>query len=176
MHAKTAALPPWYKQGWPWFLIGIPFSAICVGSFFIYQSIHGADPMVQEQYYAAGQSINKVIAAGKQAQSMGLSGALTVGSHQVSLVLQQKGTQPLPPVLTLQLSHPTIVSLDQTVNLVASQPGQYSGEIKPSTATRWDLTLAAPDNSWSLSGSWSREQGAGAAVVLTPTDVREAAN
>lgn len=172
MHADSSPLLPWYKQPWPWFLMAIPFSAICVGSFYIYQSIHGADPMVQEQYYAAGQSINKVIEAGKQAQRMGLSGQLTMATGQLSLSLKQQGDKPLPPVLSLTLSHPTIVSLDQTVTLVASAPGVYSGVLKPSSASRWDMTLAAPDNSWSLSGSWNRDEGS--SVVLAPTDVREA--
>ena len=165
---------PWYRHRWPWLLISIPFASICVGSYFAYIATHGTDPMVQEQYYAAGQSINTVIDAGRQAAQMGLSGQLTVQGASVTLVLTQRGAEPLPPVLSLQLSHPTIVSLDQNLNLVATSPGHYSGELKPSSATRWDVTLTSPDKRWSLSGEWNRDEGAQA--PLLPTDVRAAQN
>lgn len=165
---------PWYRQRWPWLLMSIPFTSICVGSYYAYIAVNGADPMVQEQYYAAGQSINKVIDAGKTAQQMGLSGQMTFQGAEVTLVLKQNGARPLPPVLSLQLSHPTIVSLDQSLNLVAGAPGHYSGTLKPSDASRWDLTLTSPDKTWSLSGEWNRDDGNQAS--LTPTDVREAQN
>lgn len=173
---KTESLPivPWYKQRWPWILMSIPFSSICVGSYFMYQAIAHADPMVQEQYYAAGQSINTVIAAGRAADRLGLAGQLDFAGDQVTLDLSQRGSEALPPVLTLQLSHPTIAKLDQTVTLVQGTAGRYRGTMRPTKALRWDITLAAPDKSWSLSGSWRSDQGA--AATLTPTDVREAAN
>jgi len=172
MKPDATNLTPWYKQRWPWLLMSVPFSSIIVGSYFAYNSIYGADPMVQDQYYAAGQSINKVIAAGKAAQRMGLVGQLNVASDKVSLVLTNPQDRPLPPVLTLQLSHPTIVSLDQSVTLVAATPGHYSGDLKRSNATRWDVTLAAPDSSWSLSGAWNKDDGP--SVDLEPTDVHAA--
>lgn len=172
--ATDSTLQPWYRNTWPWILIAIPFSSVCVGSYFMYIATHGADAMVQEQYYAAGQSINKVIAAGQRAQQMGLSGSLDFADTSVSLKLSQKGSVALPPVLTLQLSHPTIASLDQRVMLVASAPGVYAGTLKHSTAQRWDVTLAAPENAWSLSGRWNRDEGMSA--TLSPTDMREAQN
>ncbi|MBV8047950.1 MAG: FixH family protein [Paludibacterium sp.] len=165
---------PWYRQRWPWLLMSIPFASICVGSYFAYIATHGADPMVQEQYYAAGQAINSVIDAGKAAQQMGLSGQLTLQGTSVSLTLTARGAEPLPPVLTLQLSHPTIATLDQTLTLVAGSPGHYSGELKPTSATRWDLTLTPQDKRWSLSGEWNRDEGS--QTALTPTDMREAQN
>jgi uncharacterized protein len=172
--ATDSTLHPWYRQTWPWILIAIPFSSVCVGSYFAYIAIHGADPMVQEQYYAAGQSINKVIAAGQRAQQMGLAGSLDFAGNKVSLVLTDKKATVLPPVLNVQLSHPTIASLDQSVTLVASEPGHYAGQMKPTSATRWDITIAAPDNAWSLSGRWNRDEGA--TVDLMPTDMHEAQN
>lgn len=174
MKPESMPIVPWYKQRWPWILMSIPFSSICVGSYFMYQAIEHADPMVQEQYYAAGQSINKVIAAGREAARLGLAGRLDFDGDKVTLDLSQRVAEPLPPVLTLQLSHPTIAKLDQTVTLVQGSAGRYSGTMHPTDARRWDITLAAPDKSWSLSGSWRSDLGA--AAKLTPTDVREAAN
>jgi len=165
---------PWYKQGWPWILISIPFTSVCVGSYFAYIATHGTDPMVQEQYYAAGQSINKVIAAGQHAAARGMEGSLDFSANTVSLHLSAKNGGALPPVLTLQLSHPTIATLDQMVTLVSTAPGVYSGTLKPTDSQRWDITLAAPDNDWSLSGRWAHDEGSSA--DLTPTDVREAQN
>jgi hypothetical protein len=174
MQADSSPIVPWYKQFWPWFLMAIPFSSVCVGSFYIYHAVSGQDPMVQEQYYAAGQAINTVIAAGQHAQQMQLSAQLTFSPSQVVLIMSNPQGHPLPPVLTLQLSHPTIAELDQSVTMVSSTPGQYSGTLKKSSASRWDITMAAPDNSWSLSGVW--HQDLGQSTQLTPTDVHEAEN
>jgi hypothetical protein len=174
MGAENSPLVPWFRQPWPWILIAIPFSSVCVGSYYIYQAVHGQDPMVQEQYYAAGQSINKVLAAGKNAERLGLHGQLQFNGERLELALANPQRVVLAPVLTLQLSHPTIARLDQTVTLVASTPGHYSGQLKPTDASRWDVTLLPADHGWSLSGRWLRDEGATA--QLSPTDVREAQN
>ena len=43
---------PWYKQFWPWFLIGLLFSSIIVSTSFAVMSIKSYDGMVvQEDYY-----------------------------------------------------------------------------------------------------------------------------
>jgi len=152
--------------------MSIPLTSICVGSFYAYLAVQGADVLVQDQYYAAGQSINRVIAAGREAQRMGLSGELTFASDRVGLRLTSLDGQPLPPVLTLQLFHPARASLDQTVTLVAAAAGQYWGALAPSPALRWDIALRSPDQRWSLSGSWVKR--AGMTAHLRPTDVREA--
>jgi len=171
---QADAVKPWYRYRWPWLLISIPLTSICVGTFYAWEAVHGADPMVQEQYYAAGQSINQVIEAGRAAQRLGLVGHLAIHDAAVTLNMTDPTATPLPPVLNLQLSHPTVVSLDQNVMLVSYAPGQYRGELKPSSAVRWDITLAAPDNRWSLSGTWVKSEGSSAELV--PTDVREAAD
>jgi hypothetical protein len=58
--------------------------------------------------------------------------------------------------------------------LVSSSPGLYSGALKHSSASRWDVTLAAPDNSWSLSGVWNQDMGQ--STPLAPTDVHQPEN
>jgi hypothetical protein len=174
MPAEDQPVVPWFRHRWPWILIAIPFSSVCVGSYYIYQAIHGQDPMVQEQYYAAGQSINRVLAAGKAAERLGLSAQVKISGDQLFLALNNPQHVALSPVLNLQLSHPTIARLDQSLTLVAGAAGQYSARLKPGDASRWELTLQPPDHGWSLSGRWSRE--ADSPSRLTPTDVREAQN
>ena len=52
----------WYKQFWPWFLITLLLSSIGMGLLFAYLAIHGADPVIDENYYRHGLDINKELA------------------------------------------------------------------------------------------------------------------
>ena len=56
----------WYKQFWPWFLITLLFSSIGMGLLFAYLAIHGADPIIDDNYYQHGLDINKELAEKSQ--------------------------------------------------------------------------------------------------------------
>ncbi len=53
---------PWYKQFWPWFLIALPVTVMCVCATIIYLSAsQGGFSMVVDDYYKRGKMINAVI-------------------------------------------------------------------------------------------------------------------
>ncbi|WP_051229296.1 FixH family protein [Paludibacterium yongneupense] len=167
---------PWYRQLWPWLLLALPATAVCVGSYLAYEAYSKQDPMVDSHYYASGQAINKTLHAGAAAAKRGLAGRIVLdpAAGTIAMQLSHTDSQPLPPVLQLRLRHPTLSRFDQTVTVVQSAPGEYSGTFKASQATRWDMDVLSPDGDWSLSGVWKKS--AGNKGVLEPTVANEAAD
>ena len=58
----------WYKQFWPWFLITLLMSSVSMGLLFAYLAIHGADPIIDKNYYQSGLDINKELADKSQSK------------------------------------------------------------------------------------------------------------
>ncbi len=50
---------PWYKQFWPWLIIGLLVFALCFCFTFIYLAVTHEDPILSENYYQEGLNINK---------------------------------------------------------------------------------------------------------------------
>lgn len=58
---QTTDTKAWYKQFWPWFLIALLAMAITMGFIFLYFAMHGADPVIDDDYYQHGVDINKTL-------------------------------------------------------------------------------------------------------------------
>ncbi len=74
--------------------------------------------------------------------------------NRITLKLDNPEQQKLPPVLQLDLQHPTQEKLDQHVVLSQLEPGQYQANLEPTTATRWHV-MVQNENAWRLEGEWN---------------------
>ena len=59
MRSKKPEAPvePWYRQGWPWFLIALPATAVVAGIATLVIAAKTFDGMVVDDYYKEGQAI-----------------------------------------------------------------------------------------------------------------------
>ena len=57
----------WYREPWPWILMAGPALAVVGSLVSAYLAIHGADPVVDENYYQHGLEINRELAQQPQA-------------------------------------------------------------------------------------------------------------
>ena len=57
----------WYREPWPWILMSGPAVAVIGSLVSAYLAIHGADPIVDENYYQHGLEINRELAQQPQA-------------------------------------------------------------------------------------------------------------
>ncbi len=151
MHADTLKqdTQPWYRQGWPWLLIGLPASAVIGGIITITLAIQSPNALVVDDYYKAGLAINQVKHRQELAQAMQLQGFLRSDGRRFSLRLSGE-TAVSDPVLTLRLIHATRAELDQTLVMKRNPAGVYETEPDSILPGIWYLRLAPDDRAWEI--------------------------
>ncbi|KAA0011759.1 FixH family protein [Billgrantia pellis] len=144
---------PWYKQFWPWFLIGLLFSAIAVSTTFAVLSVRSFDGLVQEDYYEHGRAINMELAKQQRAHELGLAAELRIDPLTSDIVIQLDG-EDRPDRLYLKMIFPTEDDRDQELVLEHARDGLYLGQAPDNLRYRWYLQLhpSAERPEWRLVG------------------------
>jgi hypothetical protein len=119
-HDAAMALVPWYKQGWPWFLISFPLTSVLLGIMMVVLALNTNNSLVVDDYYREGKAINQRIGRDTKAAERGLSALINTQSAEgIVLDLSQKRAasnpeaMPWPEELSLRLVHVTEADLDQ---------------------------------------------------------------
>lgn len=143
---------PWYKQGWPWFLIAFPATAVIAGFITLWIAISTWDGLVVDDYYQEGKAIEKTIARSVRAGELGLAAQLKIRSDGISVALSAADGVPLPPTLVVTIAHPTRGGQDQNL-LLKRENGVFSGALEPLAAGRWLIQLEDESRTWRLNGT-----------------------
>jgi hypothetical protein len=144
--------PPWYKQGWPWFLIAWPATAVVAGCVTLWLARDSWDGLVVDDYYKEGQAIVQVLDRTRHARELGLSARATVRDGEVRVDLAAARVEDLPASLYLTIIHPTRAGQDQEI-LLKGQEGVYAGAIEPLHAGRWLFQIEDEPRSWRMNGA-----------------------
>ena len=151
--SQTLNNQPWYKQGWPWFLFGLPAVSVVVGiSLYIIANHWNVDSLVTDYYHKEGKGVTIIVDKQKYAQSLGLSAHATLHEESISVNLSAAQREDLPLKLDLTIVHPTQDRFDQRVLLQREEDGVYSGPIKPLHHSRWEFQLEDESRTWRMSG------------------------
>ena len=149
MSAKKTA---WYRQGWPWFLIALPASAVVAGFATLWFAVTSDDGLVVDDYYKQGLAIQKTMARATEAARLGLEADISISSEQVTVRLHSGQGAALPEALFFTITHPTRSHMDQHVSLVGGN-GIYTARIQPLQTGRWHLVLEDESRAWRLTGA-----------------------
>lgn len=119
---------PWYRYGWPWFLISIPLVSIVLGGVMLNLALKANNSLVVDDYYKEGKAINLRIERDRVSALLGLSVSLSASSEglimgvsrqapEVSVSLQAKAEKlqqvfSWPDTLQLRWVHVTEESKD----------------------------------------------------------------
>ncbi|WP_157736352.1 FixH family protein [Granulosicoccus antarcticus] len=90
---------PWYRYGWPWFLISFPLISVLLGIMMVYLALTTNNSLVVDDYYAEGKGINQRIERDRSASLLGLAATVTRTEEGLVLDLSRK-----MPALPEQLS------------------------------------------------------------------------
>lgn len=147
---------PWYRQFWPWVLIALPGTVVVASLITIGIALDNPDGLVVDDYYKHGLAINRVIARDEAAARYGMTAELTLTPEFGTARLA--GNPPRTPAsLTLRLLHATMDGQDQTLELVLTADGRFTGPLESLSPGRWNVHLEADD--WRLTGSLVRPGG-----------------
>lgn len=143
---------PWYKQGWPWALISVPFLTVVACGITIYLAIVSDDGLVTGDYYKDGLTINESIDKGERAAQLALSAQVLILPELNQVQVAVPELQDIPE-LVLRLTHATHTRADQVVELPQSQGGVYKAELKLKGQGKWYVDLRpANSDEWRLRG------------------------
>ncbi|MEQ6916977.1 FixH family protein [Halomonas aquatica] len=154
MSAEQEIIPPWYKQFWPWFLIGLLASSVTFSIVYLVLSIHFYDGTVERDYYKRGLAINEQLAKQEHARELGLEAVMLADPLTGDIVIDLQGER-RPERLYLELIFPTESSRDRSLVLEHVRDGRYVTMIDEPLNYRWYLHLQpaeGQDAEWRLTG------------------------
>ena len=140
---------PWYRQGWPWFLIALPASAVFGGIATLMLALGSPNALVVDDYYKEGLAINQEKHRLAAAAEMGMAGLLRSDGKRLTLSLTSRPAVS-EAVLVLNISHSTLAELDRDVTLQRLPDGVYAAALPLLPPGNWYLRLQAGDNSWEI--------------------------
>ncbi|RDB43487.1 hypothetical protein DU490_07050 [Halomonas sp. DQ26W] len=147
---------PWYKQFWPWFLLGLLFTSIFGSSTLAVMAVRTADGLVQQDYYEHGRAINMVLAKQQRAHELDLAADLRIDPITSDIIVQLEGGE-RPERLYLTLIFPTVGGRDQDIVLEHVRDGRYLGQAPDNLRYRWYMQLhpSEIEPAWRLVGEGS---------------------
>lgn len=150
MHAKDTR--PWYRYGWPWFLIAIPAIAVTASIFTLWLAASTWDGLVVDDYYQEGKTIERTIERALRASEMGLAADVNIRAEDVTIRLTANEGVPIPQAIVLTIVHPTRTGHDQSV-VLGLEDGVFAGPVGALSTGRWLIQLEDESRTWRLNGS-----------------------
>lgn len=141
---------PWYKQFWPWVLIGLPTSVVIASVTTYFLAINGMDSVISKDYYKEGLAVNADLTRDKKAATLGLSADIQIDGQNVRMTLSARDPATLrglagQPIM-FELENLSFQDKNLSVPLVQMQGDVWQGQFpdKPSQAT-WHARVIGPD-------------------------------
>ena len=181
--SNAPATRPWYRQFWPWFLIGLPLVVVIACLYTVFLALNSPLSVVKDDYYKEGLAINQNNLPYQQAKRLQLRAEIRLlADHSLQVnVVAPAASLILPARLSLQFAHPLDQQRDRTLFL-QQQSGVYQSGAYQSVVLdertwrllqaerRWYLTLRPQDvkqGNWALRGEAT--QGLAELVSLDST-------
>lgn len=157
-HERPA--PAWWRQFWPWFLIALPAVSVVVSVTALVAAVRMPDPLVRDDYYAAGLAINRVRARERVAFDRHLRAEVRLEPDGGLGVTLTGAHADLEDALVLALAHPTQAERDRVLTVVRDGAGRFVAPGDLALAGAWDASLGPPDGAWRLAGRLVLGEGA----------------
>ena len=147
-------IEPWYKQGWPWALIAIPFFTVVAGVITFIIANDTSDSLVQDDYYKQGLAINSNFERIEHARKLNLIATITFDQQSELISLSMRSTGDLPELIELTFSHPTLKNKDRKIAFNRLTPKEYVGQLDHLEDANWHVLLEDNSRNWILKSRW----------------------
>lgn len=147
-------IKPWYKQGWPWFVISFPLLTVVAGIATYFIAANQPHSMVQDDYFKKGLAINQSIGKLQLAKDKMLVANIRADKESNLITIDLEGNNISAKRLNLFFSHPTQTAKDHIVTLENLSSTQFIGELPKLSQAYWHIRLADIDDNWHLKARW----------------------
>ncbi|WP_330925718.1 FixH family protein [Candidatus Sororendozoicomonas aggregata] len=130
MKQPADSFTPWYKEPWPWLIIGIMGVTVCWGIFQVVFTFSNADSVVVDDYYKSGKAINRDLTRDQNAKTLGIIANIVIDDLLGEVRVKLSGPEEnLPEQLKFSLLSPVSENKDKLITLNRSVSGEYVGQL-----------------------------------------------
>lgn len=131
---EIQTVKPWYKQFWPWMIMGLPASVVIASIVTYFIALDGIDSVISKDYYKEGLAINTDLTLDKKATEMGLMADVEISADStVVLKLSAKDAAALKSMETrpiqLELENLSFQANNLSAVLIHAQSGEWRGKL-----------------------------------------------
>lgn len=143
---------PWYRQGWPWFLMALPATAVVAGLITLWIAISTDEGQVIADYYKQGRAVHESLERVEHAAALGLKADVRLTADRVRIALDASDRHVLPRTLLVTIARPADGTHDQILRLSGDE-GLYEGAVAELGLGHWRIYLEDESRSWRLNGA-----------------------
>lgn len=141
---------PWYKQFWPWVLIGLPTSVVIASITTYFLAINGMDSVISKDYYKEGLAVNADLTRDKKAAALGLMADITIDGEKVTMKLSAREPSTMKSLagqpIMFELENLSFQDRNLNAPLIPTEEGVWSGKISAKAAqATWHARIIGPD-------------------------------
>ncbi len=157
---------PWYREPWPWIILGILGLGVCSGLGILTIGLKNPPQIVSGDYQPLGKALVDTQERAGRATALGLGGDLRFEGNDVLLTLAADDPAGLPETVLVQFLHPATSEGDTTAIVRLQSEGVYRGELATLPHERAQVRVADLQQTWWLAGRMSGDNGGAVALSV----------